>query len=202
MSRTIVIASGNAGKVREIRRALAPLKLELPSLADLKIEQAPEPHLSFMENALAKARSAAEAVNGAAIADDSGISVYALDGAPGVHSARYAGEDADDDKNNRKLLEAMNGKEDRRAFYYAAMVYVSHAADPAPVFAEGLWHGEILNECRGSGGFGYDPLFLDTTVQKTGAEMQPDEKNAVSHRGKSLRRLLHLLQERGIFAAV
>ncbi len=192
MKKTIVIASGNAGKVREIRAALQPLEAELPSLHDLQIVQAAEPHATFIENALAKARAASAATSSAAIADDSGIVVAALNGAPGVHSARYGGEDASDEDNNRKLLAALQHTDNRQAFYYAAMVFVEHPTDPAPIFAEGYWRGEILRELRGVGGFGYDPLFFDVSCQKTGAEMSVEEKNAVSHRGKSLRELMRL----------
>ena len=189
--KTIVIASGNAGKIREIREALSPLGARLPSLSDLGIAQTAEPHPTFMENALAKARAAAAAASLPAIADDSGIAVAALNGAPGVLSARYS--DGGDNANNQKLLAAMQNAEDRRAFYYAAMVFVRSPDDPAPLFAEGRWHGEILRELRGEGGFGYDPLFYDPRMKKTGAQMSPAEKNKVSHRGSSLRRLTRLL---------
>ena len=189
--KTIVIASGNAGKIREIREALSPLGARLPSLSDLGIAQTAEPHPTFMENALAKARAASAAASLPAIADDSGIAVAALNGAPGVLSARYA--DGGDNANNQKLLAAMQNAEDRRAFYYAAMVFVRSPDDPAPLFAEGRWRGEILRELRGEGGFGYDPLFYDPRMKKTGAQMSPAEKNKVSHRGSSLRRLTRLL---------
>lgn len=196
MPERVVIASGNAGKVREIRATLAPLGMQLPCLTELGIEQAEEPHLSFFENALAKARSASGATRSAAVADDSGLVVPALGGAPGVRSARYAGEHADDAANNAKLLAQMKDVSDRRAFYYAAMVFLRSADDPAPVFAEGFWQGEILHDARGENGFGYDPLFYDPAANKTGAQMSVDEKNAVSHRGKSLRALMQMLKQR------
>lgn len=194
--REVVIASGNAGKVREIRAALAPLWTRLPSLSDLGIAQAAEPHRTFWENALAKARAASAAAKCAAVSDDSGLVVPSLGGAPGVHSARYAGADADDAANNKKLLAAMRGLEDRRAFYYAAIVFLESPDDPAPVFAEGFWRGEILNETRGENGFGYDPLFYDSHAGKTGAQMSAAEKNQASHRGKSLRALMQVLAQR------
>lgn len=192
----VVIASGNPGKVREIRAALPELG-RMPSLADLGLAQASEPFGSFFENALAKARAAARRAGCAAIADDSGIVVRALAGAPGVRSARYAGSRATDADNNARLLADMKGKRDRSAFYYAAMVFVESAGDPAPVFAEGFWRGEILRTPRGDGGFGYDPLFWDPARGKSGAEMTPRQKNAVSHRGKSLRDLARRLRARG-----
>ena len=190
----IVIASGNAGKVREIRAVLSPL-VELPSLADLHMTQTAEPYCTFFENALAKARAASAATNCAAIADDSGLVVPILNGAPGVYSARYAGAAATDAANNMKLLAAMAGITRRAAFYYAAMVFVAAPDSPTPIFAEGYWAGEILSECRGDGGFGYDPIFYDSTIGKTGAEMSAEDKNRVSHRGKSLRRLRQLLEQ-------
>lgn len=199
----IVIASGNQGKIAEIRAALhngagagAGMELRLPTQGELGIGGADEPHATFLENALAKARHVSAASGMPALSDDSGLVVAALDNAPGVHSARYAGADATDEKNNAKLLAAMQGVDARQAFYYAAMVLVLHAQDPAPVFAEGYWHGEIAHELRGSNGFGYDPLFYDPRLGKTGGEMQRAEKERVSHRGQSLRRLLRLLRLR------
>lgn len=198
---TIVLASGNAGKLREIRAALTAAQaadLHLPCAAELGASAADELHGTFFENALAKARVVAAYTGLAALSDDSGLVVSALCGKPGVHSARYAGANANDDTNNKKLLDAMCDVADRRAFYYAAMVYVAAADDPVPVFAEGFWRGEIITEPRGNGGFGYDPLFFDPTVGKTGAQMTAEEKNRVSHRGLALRRLLRLLKRRKI----
>ena len=196
MGENIVIASGNSGKVREIRAALRPLAVATPSLADLSLGQAAEPHATFMENALAKARAAAAAAKTAAVADDSGLVVPALGGCPGVHSSRYAGAGATDAENNHKLLAAMREIRQRQAFYYAAMIFVAAAEDPAPIFAEGYWCGEILAKPRGRGGFGYDPIFFDPVAGKTGAQMSLTEKNAVSHRGRSLRELMRLLAQR------
>lgn len=196
MLNTLVIASGNHGKIREIRAACAPFPLTLTPQAELGISGAAEPYNSFMENALAKARHASAAAGVPALADDSGLVVAALSNAPGVYSARYAGADASDVDNNAKLLTAMETIENRRAFYYAAMVIVLHPDDPAPLFVEGYWHGEIARAPRGSGGFGYDPLFYDPRTGKTGAEMQLQEKELVSHRGQSLRRLIRLMRRR------
>ena len=197
MRQKIVIGSGNNGKIREIRAALAPLGAELPSLADFNnAAQTAEPHSSFIENALAKARAAAALSGCAAVSDDSGLVVPALGGAPGVRSARYSGENAADSENNQKLLSALAEVKDRRAFYYAAVIFVESPEDPAPIFAEGFWRGEILRESRGENGFGYDPVFYDPAAQKTGAEMSAEEKNAASHRGQSMRELIRLLKKR------
>lgn len=192
----LVIASGNRGKIAEIRAACAHSGLHLSTQQELSIVGADEPYATFFENALAKARHVAAASGKPALADDSGLTVAALGNAPGVHSARYAGDNADDAQNNAKLLAAMQDITARQAFYYAAMVLVLHADDPAPVFAEGYWHGEIAAAPRGSNGFGYDPLFYDPRLGKTGGEMHAAEKERVSHRGQSLRRLLRLLRLR------
>lgn len=195
MLHTLVIASDNAGKLAEIRAACAGIP-HLPAQAALGIAAAAEPHLTFMENALAKARHTAAASNKPALADDSGLVVPALNHTPGVLSARYAGPHATDSANNAKLHHAMQNMSDRRAFYYAAIVLLLHPDDPAPLFAEGYWHGEITTTPRGKNGFGYDPLFYDPRAQKTGAEMTLKQKMRYSHRGKSLRRLLRLMRQR------
>jgi XTP/dITP diphosphohydrolase len=150
------------------------------------VPEAEEPHGTFIENALAKARHASMHAGLPALADDSGICVDALDGAPGVRSARFAGEPQSDERNNQHLLELLTHTESRRARYYCVMVLVRHAQDPQPLIAEGEWHGEILRAPRGRGGFGYDPLFLDPLLGKTGAELPLEEKNRISHRGKAL----------------
>jgi len=186
----LVIASGNPGKIREIERILAPLKLEVVSQAALGVSPADEPHSTFVENALAKARHASAATGLPAIADDSGICVDALDGAPGVHSARYAGTPLSDERNNATLLEQMAGVTDRRAHYYCVIILMRHVNDPQPLMAEGAWHGEIVQSPRGNRGFGYDPLFLDSHACLTGAELPASRKNRVSHRGKAMRILL------------
>lgn len=197
--RRVVIASGNPGKVREIRHALAGSGLEPVAQGELGIAAPDEPHGTFLENALEKARHAARLGGLPAIADDSGICVDALGGAPGVRSARYAGPDADDAKNLARLLGAMRGVSDRRARYHATLVYVRSWDDPAPVVAQGAWVGEIAPAPRGDGGFGYDPVFFDPALGKTGAEMGIDEKNSVSHRGKSLAALARALREHGVW---
>jgi XTP/dITP diphosphohydrolase len=188
--RKLVIASGNPGKIREIERILAPLKIEVVSQAALGVSPADEPHSTFVENALAKARHASAATGLPAIADDSGICVDALDGAPGVHSARYAGTPLSDERNNATLLEQMAGVTDRRAHYYCVIILMRHANDPQPLMAEGAWQGEIVQRPRGNRGFGYDPLFLDCQAGLTGAELPASRKNRVSHRGKAMRKLL------------
>jgi XTP/dITP diphosphohydrolase len=193
--RQIVLASNNAGKLREIHELLAPLDLDVIPQGALGIPEADEPHHTFVENALAKARHAAQASGLPALADDSGICVAALDGEPGVHSAYYAGHPRSDDANNRKVVAALAAKADRRAHYYCVMVLVRRPDDPEPLIAEGRWHGEVIDTPRGSGGFGYDPYFLLPELGRTAAELAPAEKNAVSHRGKALRRLLSLLRE-------
>ena len=197
--RRLILASSNPGKLREFRQMLAPLGMEVVPQSELGIEDAGEPHGTFVENALAKARHAAERAGLPAFADDSGICVAALDGAPGVRSARYAevagaGRDAQDELNNRKLVAALEGKRDRRAHYYCVIVLVRHPQDPEPLIAEGRWQGEIVAVPRGEGGFGYDPYFLLPALGRTAAELMPDEKNAVSHRGHAMRRLVEMIR--------
>ena len=192
----IVIASGNVGKLKEIEHLLAGTGIEVVPQSFFNIPEAAEPYCTFIENALAKARHASLHSGLPALADDSGICVDALQGAPGVHSARYACENASDEKsdekNNQKLLMALQHHNNRNAHYYCVMVLVKSATDPQPIIAEGFWRGEILTAPRGSGGFGYDPLFLDTITDQTGAELPMDIKNHLSHRGKALQ---HLLQK-------
>ena len=194
MFNKLVIASNNPGKLREIGQILAPLGIEIIPQSVLAVPEAEEPHATFIENALAKARHAARLTGLPALADDSGICVDALGGAPGVISAHFAGEPRSDARNNRKLLEMLGAGEDRRAHYYCVMLLTCHGDDPQPLIAEGVWHGEILREPRGSGGFGYDPLFLDPALGKTGAELTPEQKNRVSHRGKALSALVGVLK--------
>lgn len=191
----IVIASNNVSKLNEIGAILAPLDIEVVPQSMLGVPEAEEPHFTFIENALAKARHASRHSGLPALADDSGICVDALNGAPGVHSARFAGEsavgsagrrEAQDQRNNQKLLERLANESNRRAHYYCVIVLTRHADDPRPMICEAEWHGEVAREPRGSGGFGYDPLFLIPELRKTGAELKPDEKNRISHRGKAL----------------
>lgn len=190
----LVLASNNPGKLREIR-ALLPSSLEIVLQASLGIPEAGEPHPTFVENALAKARHASRAARLPALADDSGLCVPALGGEPGVHSAYYAGREGTreerDARNNQRLLAEL--KAERKAYYYCVMVLVRHPEDPRPLIAEGLWHGEIAHAPRGAGGFGYDPLFLVTGLGRTAAELPADEKNRVSHRAMALGNLLELL---------
>ncbi len=196
MFKKLVIASNNPGKLREIGEILAPLGMEVIPQSAFGVPEAEEPHATFIENALAKARHAARLTGMPALADDSGICVDALGGAPGVVSAHFAGEPRSDLRNNHKLLEMLEAGNDRRAHYYCVMLLMRHGNDPQPLVAEGEWHGEILREPRGSGGFGYDPLFLDPALGKTGAELAPEQKNRVSHRGKALAALVGVLKRR------
>ena len=195
MIQRLVLASGNAGKLREFRRLLEPLGVEVIAQAELGIATADEPHVTFIENALAKARHASAQSRLPALADDSGICVDALGGAPGVRSARYAGEPVSDARNNEALVAALRGIGDRRAHYYCVLVVVRHADDPEPVIAEGIWHGIVVDTPRGSGGFGYDPHFQDDATGQTGAQLPLSQKNALSHRGKAMQQLIARLGE-------
>ena len=190
----LVIASSNAGKVREIRQILAPLHIDTIPQTAFGIPDAEEPHDTFIENALAKARHVASLTGLPALADDSGLCVDALGGAPGVHSARFAGDARSDERNNEKLLDVLRTERNRRAHYYCVIVVMRHARDPEPLISQGLWQGEILPAPRGAGGFGYDPLFLDTASGQTGAELEPAQKNLMSHRGKALALLIEALK--------
>lgn len=190
----IVLASNNAGKLREFAQLLAPLDFEVLPQAALNIAEAEEPHCSFVENALAKARHASRLSGLPALADDSGLCVSALQGAPGVHSARYAGEPKSDARNNARLLDELTGQTDRRAHYVCVLVLLRHAEDPQPLIAEGEWHGEILAAARGEGGFGYDPLFLAPETGLTAAELDAARKNRLSHRGKAMAQLIARLR--------
>jgi len=190
----LVLASGNAGKLREFRRLLTPLGIEVIAQADLGIEETAEPHHTFVENALAKARHASRLADLPALADDSGICVDALNGAPGVHSARFAGEPASDARNNVKLVEMLAGVDDRHAHYYCMLALMRRGDDPEPMLADGRWDGTIIDLPRGSGGFGYDPHFLDDQTGLTGAELPLERKNELSHRGKAIRSLVSRLK--------
>jgi XTP/dITP diphosphohydrolase len=190
MKRRVVLASSNAGKVREFRALLAGLDFTVIAQGELGIEAAEEPHLTFVENALAKARHAAVHSGLPALADDSGLCVAALGGAPGVHSARFSGPNAGDDSNNAELLRRLQGEADRRAHYTCVLVAVASVDDPEPLIAEARWHGAIVTQPRGAGGFGYDPLFLLPELGRTAAELPPQEKNRISHRGLAMRELV------------
>ncbi len=193
----LVIASNNPGKLREFQFLLQPLGIEVLTQAQLGIAEAEEPHVTFVENALAKARHVSRESGLPALADDSGICVEALGGEPGVLSARYAGEPKSDRRNNEKLLQAMQGVADRRAHYYCVLLLLHHADDPQPLIAEGEWHGEIAHAERGGGGFGYDPLFWLPEFGKMSAELSREQKHAISHRGKALKVLLDRLRSGG-----
>ncbi|HEU0258095.1 MAG TPA: RdgB/HAM1 family non-canonical purine NTP pyrophosphatase [Burkholderiales bacterium] len=193
----LVLASSNPGKLREIGALLAPLSVELISQRSLHIPEADEPHATFLENALAKARHASRASGLPALADDSGLCVESLSGEPGVHSAYYAGREgsreARDARNNDKLMSIL--KENRKAYYCCVLVMLRHPEDPRPLVAEGIWRGEIGRAPRGQNGFGYDPLFYLNELGKTAAELDPDHKNRISHRSIALRKLLELLND-------
>jgi len=191
----LVLATGNAGKLRELRSILAPWRVEVFPLSEFSATAAEETGLTFVDNAILKARFAAGAAQLPAIADDSGLEVDELGGAPGVRSARYAGEGADDAANNARLLRELAGVPDARrgARYRCAMAYVRRADDPSPIVCQASWEGRIATAPRGSGGFGYDPLFIVSGTDRTAAEFDPGEKNRASHRGKALRALVAAL---------
>ena len=191
----LVLASNNPGKLREFRRLLEPLGIIVIAQGELDIPEAEEPHPTFIENALAKARHASQLSGLPALADDSGICVDALNGAPGVISARYAGEPRSDRRNNEKLVLDLRDVDDRRAHYMCILVLVRRADDAEPIVVEGRWNGIVIDEPRGSGGFGYDPHFLDPQYGLTGAEFALEDKNAVSHRGKAMRLLIARLHD-------
>ena len=190
MTQVLVLASNNAGKLKEFNEMLAPIGFDVHPQREFNVPEAEEPHPTFVENALAKARHASRLTGMPALADDSGVCVNALGGAPGVISARYAGEPKSDARNNQKLIADLAAHTDKSAYYYCALVFVRHADDPQPVIAEGRWNGEIVTNARGEGGFGYDPHFWLPAQGKTVAELSAEEKNALSHRGQALRQLV------------
>ncbi len=193
MMRKIVLASNNQGKLREFSQILAPLNISLHVQSEFDVPEADEPFLTFVENALAKARHAARLTGLPALADDSGLCVNALHGAPGVFSARYAGEPKSDSRNNQELVSNLEEQQDRSAYYYCVLVYVRSEFDPQPIIADGRWIGEIISTPRGEYGFGYDPYFFIPSMGKTAAELSPELKNSLSHRGQALRSLLEKL---------
>ena len=196
MMTSIVLATGNHGKLAEMQAMLGPLGLDVVPQSDFDFEQPPETGSSFVENALIKARSASAASGLPAIADDSGLAVDALGGAPGVHSARYAGRHGDDAANNAKLLEALDGEANRGAQFICLCVMLRHPDDPIPLIAQGIWRGQILAAPRGDGGFGYDPLFLPDGCAVSSAELEPADKNRMSHRGQAVAMLVERLRDR------
>lgn len=194
MKRTLVLASNNAGKLKEFGEMLAPVGFDVHAQGEFNVPEAEEPHPTFVENALAKARHASRLTGLPALADDSGICANALGGAPGVLSARYAGEPKSDARNNQKLIADLAALADKSAYYYCVLVFVRHADDPQPVIADGRWDGEVIATPRGQGGFGYDPYFWLPTQKKTVAELSAAEKNTLSHRGQALRILVEKLR--------
>jgi len=200
--KTLVLASGNAGKLVELRAMLADLPLTVLPQRELGVEDVPETGTTFVENALIKARHASQVTGLPALADDSGLIVDALGGAPGLYSARYAGSPTDDAANNAKLLQALDGlpEAQRTARFYAVIVLLRHADDPQPLIAEGSWEGRILDAPRGHNGFGYNPVFLDPARGLTAAEMVPEEKNRISHRALALQALRDRLPLSGLLA--
>jgi len=194
MTQRLILASNNAGKLKEFAQLLGPIGFELHPQGEFDVPEAEEPFGTFVENALAKARHASRLTGLPALADDSGVCVNALGGAPGVYSARYAGEPKSDARNNQKLVGDLAALGDKSAYYYCVLVYVRHPDDPQPVIADGRWNGEIIASPRGENGFGYDPYFLIPSLGKTTAELAPEEKNALSHRGQALRALVEKLK--------
>jgi len=194
MFKKLVIATGNQGKLREIQAMLAPLDINVVPQSDYHVTEAPEPYCTFIENALAKARHASLATHLPALADDSGLCLEVLNGEPGVQSAYFAGKPSNDDKNNAHLINTLKQHENRFAYYYCCLVLVRRHDDPQPLIAEGMWLGSILKKPRGKNGFGYDPLFLDSMTGKSAAELSPEIKNKISHRGQALRKMLHLIE--------
>ena len=193
MTQRLILASNNAGKLKEFAELLGPIGFELHPQGEFGVPEADEPFGTFVENALQKARHAARLTGLPALADDSGVCVNALGGAPGVVSARFAGEPKSDARNNEKLVADLAAHADKSAYYYCVLVYVRHADDPQPVIADGVWRGQIIDTPRGANGFGYDPYFLLPDFGRTAAELAPSEKNAVSHRGQALRALVDKL---------
>ncbi|MFG6138960.1 RdgB/HAM1 family non-canonical purine NTP pyrophosphatase [Halomonas sp. B23F22_10] len=192
MTTTVVLASGNAGKLREFNQLLAPLGMDVRPQADFAVTKVEETGLTFVENALLKAREASRVSGLPAMADDSGLAVDALQGRPGIYSARFSGEPKDDGRNNAYLLESLADvpAARRTARYWCVLVMLRHAEDPVPLIVQQSWDGEILTEARGEGGFGYDPLFWVPECGRTAAELPADEKNRLSHRGRALKALV------------
>lgn len=195
MTQKIVLASNNKGKLKEFNELLSTIGIAAHPQGELGVPEAEEPFHTFVENALAKARHASRLTGLPALADDSGVCVNALGGAPGVYSARYAGEPKSDARNSEKLIADLAPHADKSAYYYCVLVFVRHADDPQPVIADGRWNGVISPEARGAGGFGYDPYFLLPALGKHVAELPAEEKNRLSHRGQALRALVEKLKQ-------
>jgi len=201
MVKKIVLASNNPGKLREIQAVLDQQRFHLIQQSEFKVSEVAETGTTFVENAIIKARHAAQHTGLPALADDSGIEVDALKGAPGVYSARYAGNDADDESNNAKLLSQLADIPDRQrtARFQCVIAYMRHAQDPMPLICQGTWEGSILHKARGKNGFGYDPLFFVPTHGCSSAELDPEEKNRISHRAQALQKLIVVLNQRKFF---
>ena len=194
MTQRLILASNNAGKLKEFNELLSTVGFAVHAQGEFGVPEADEPHHTFVENALEKARHASRLTGLPALADDSGVCVNALGGAPGVYSARYAGEPKSDARNNARMIADLAPHADKSAYYYCVLVYVRHADDPQPVIADGRWNGEMIDTPRGAGGFGYDPHFFIPSLGKCAAELTADEKNALSHRGQALRALVEKLR--------
>lgn len=190
----VVLASGNQGKLKELSACINDLGFQVRPQSDFNCTEAVEDGLSFIENAIKKARHASQQTGLPAIADDSGLEVVALGGAPGIHSARFAGEQGNDAANNQKLISTLTGKSDRRANFRCVLVFLRHALDPVPIIAEGIWHGEIAESPKGENGFGYDPLFILPNKGITSAELSPELKQQQSHRALALIQLKEKLR--------
>ena len=194
MTQRLILASNNAGKLKEFNELLSTVGFSVHAQGEFGVPEADEPFHTFVENALQKARHASRLTGLPALADDSGVCVNALGGAPGVYSARFAGEPKSDARNNEKMIADLAAHADKSAYYYCVLVFVRHADDPQPVIADGRWNGEMIATRRGNGGFGYDPYFFIPALGMCAAELTADEKNALSHRGQALRALVEKLK--------
>lgn len=194
MTQRLILASNNAGKLKEFNELLSTVGYDVHAQGEYQVPEADEPFHTFVENALQKARHAARLTGLPALADDSGVCVNALGGAPGVYSARFAGAPKSDARNNEKMIAELARHADKSAYYYCVLVLVRHADDPQPVIADGRWNGVMIDTPRGNGGFGYDPYFYIPSLGKCAAELAPEEKNALSHRGQALRALVEKLK--------
>jgi XTP/dITP diphosphohydrolase len=194
MTQRLILASNNAGKLKEFNQLLSTVGFSVHAQGEYDVPEADEPFHTFIENALQKARHASRITGLPALADDSGVCINALGGAPGVYSARFAGEPKSDARNNEKMVADLASHADKSAYYYCVLVFVRHADDPQPIIADGRWNGEMLDAPRGTGGFGYDPYFFIPALGKCAAELTADEKNALSHRGQALRALVEKLK--------
>lgn len=194
MTQRLILASNNKGKLKEFNELLATVGFSVHAQGEYDVPEADEPFHTFVENALQKARHASRLTGLPALADDSGVCVNALGGAPGVYSARFAGEPKSDARNNEKMIAELAKHQDKSAYYYCVLVFVRHADDPQPIIADGRWNGVMVDTPRGAGGFGYDPYFFIPALGKCAAELAPEQKNALSHRGQALRALVEKLK--------